>query len=196
MPGFDHDAHALGLNRILDGIYNLARETLLHLQAPRENFDEPWNLAQPDHLAVGDIRHVNLAEEWQHVVLAQREHFYVLHDHHLVVVDFKERVVQNFGWILRIPFRQKGHRLLDSCRGRNQPIPKWIFAETAQDFAIHLLGAELAQTLDRARYAPYRLTDCNWLRHSYVLRPEFVDSSLYPCFAQRRPRPSSGTSQH
>jgi len=93
MAGFDHYAHALRLDHFLYRLGDLGGKALLNLQAPRKYFDQPWNLAEPNDFAVWNIRHVHLAEERQHMVLALTEHFDVFHNHHFVVGDGEKRVL-------------------------------------------------------------------------------------------------------
>ena len=70
-------------------------QALLQLQPPREDVDEPGDLAEPDDSAVGDVRDVTLAEERQQVVLAQTVVVDVAHDYHFTVVDREQRAVQD-----------------------------------------------------------------------------------------------------
>ena len=83
------------LNRFLNCLRNLHGQTLLHLQTTGKHFHQARDLAQTDHFALGNVGHVHLAEEWQHVMLAKAEHFDVLHDHHLVVIHAEQRGLQH-----------------------------------------------------------------------------------------------------
>ena len=94
VPSFDDDADALGRDDLLDGLRDLGRETLLNLQASREQFDQAWDFAESDHPAIGNIGYVHLAEEGQKVMLAQAEDFDVFDDDHLVVIHRKERALE------------------------------------------------------------------------------------------------------
>jgi len=53
-------------------------------------------LLSPITFPFGDIGHMHLAKERQHVMLAEREYLDVLDDDHLVVVLVKERPAQDF----------------------------------------------------------------------------------------------------
>ena len=66
---------------------HLMREPLLHLQPPREDVDQPRDLAEADHLLLRDVGDVALAEERQQVVLAEAVEVDVLDDHHLAVIN-------------------------------------------------------------------------------------------------------------
>jgi len=59
----DYHAHALRRNRFLNGVGNLPRQPLLHLQAARKYFNQPRNLAQPDDLPLGNIGHMHTSEK-------------------------------------------------------------------------------------------------------------------------------------
>ena len=99
-----------------DRVGDLVRQPLLDLQPAREHFDQPRNLAQADHLAVRDVRDVALAEERQQVVLAQAVEVDVLDDHHLVIIDGEQRVVEHRIDVGRVAAREKPERLLDALR--------------------------------------------------------------------------------
>jgi hypothetical protein len=75
----------------IKGIGDLAGQSLLDLQAAGEDVDHAGDLAQPDHLAVGQIADMRMAEEGQHVVLAHRVELDIAHDHHLLDVFLEER---------------------------------------------------------------------------------------------------------
>ena len=147
MPRFNDHAHALRRNGLLNGIRYLPRQPLLHLQAPRKDLDEPRNLAQADHLALGNVGHVHLAEKRQHVVLAQREHLDVPDDHHLVVIHLEQRVAQNLRGILLVSLGEKGQRFLHTLWRRAQAVAIGIFAQARENLAVHLLRAVGAQSL-------------------------------------------------
>ena len=91
----DHHRDALGLEHALERLRDLRGETLLHLQAPAEHLDQARDLREPHHLALRQVGDVRAPEERQHVVLAEAVEVDVLHDHHLVVADVEERVVED-----------------------------------------------------------------------------------------------------
>jgi hypothetical protein len=53
------------------------------------------SLLQSDHLVFRQIGYMHLSEKRQHVMLAEAEKFDVLHDHHLVVRNGVQRVVDD-----------------------------------------------------------------------------------------------------
>ena len=67
----DHDAHALGLNGALHRLCDLLGEHFLDLQAAREEIDDAGDLGQPQHAAIRQVGDVALADEREHVVLAE-----------------------------------------------------------------------------------------------------------------------------
>src|SRR5437868_766616 len=107
VAGFDDHTYALGLDRFLNGFRNLCGQALLNLEAARKNFDEAWNFAKADNFAVGNVRHVYLAEEGQHVMLAQAEYLDIFDDHHFVVADGEEGVLEHGVGILLVAFGKK-----------------------------------------------------------------------------------------
>ena len=92
---FHDDGDAERGDLFADGVGDLVRQPLLHLQAPAEDVDEPRNLAQADHLGARNVGDVALAEKRQQVVLAETVEVDVLDDDHLAVVDCEQRVVEH-----------------------------------------------------------------------------------------------------
>src|SRR5271163_80116 len=94
VAGLDDYGHALRFDYSLDGFGDLGGEALLNLEAAGKDFDQAWNFAEADHLAVGDVGDVYFAEERQQVVFAEAEHFDVFDDHHLIVGDGEQRAFE------------------------------------------------------------------------------------------------------
>src|SRR5579864_8135199 len=92
VAALDDTSNPSRLDDFLDGLSNLGREALLDLQAAGEDFYEARNFAQANHFAIRNVGDVHLAEKWQHMVLAEAEHFDVLHDHHFVISNGKQSV--------------------------------------------------------------------------------------------------------
>ena len=165
MASLDDHAHALRFDRFVNGVGNLTCEPLLYLQPPREDLDQAGNLAQPDYLSFGNISHMHLAEEGQHVMLAEREDLDVLDDHHLVVVFVEERAAQDRRRILSVPLGQEGHRLLNPAWSGQQSVAAGVLAIPAQNLAQHLLRAEFAQPFVQPHRSANAFIHHNRLRH-------------------------------
>src|SRR5215510_1192020 len=75
-----HDGHTHGIDLLADRFRDLVGHALLDLQPPREDVDEPRNLAQADDAALGNICDVTLAEERKEMVLAEAVEVDVLDD--------------------------------------------------------------------------------------------------------------------
>jgi len=142
---FDDDAYALGLDDLLDGFGELGGETLLHLQAAGKDLDQAGQFAESDDLAVGDVGDVHLAEKRQHVVLAHAEHFDVFDDHHLIVIDGEERVVDDVGGLLGVAVGEVLHGLDDALRGVDEAFARGILADAEDHFADEVLEGGVAQ---------------------------------------------------
>ena len=95
---------------------------LLHLQATREDVDQPRHLAQADHFVAGNVGDVALAEERQHVMLAQAVEVDVPDDHHLVILDAEQRPVQHRVDISLVPARQELQRGFHPLRRPDQAL--------------------------------------------------------------------------
>ena len=105
------DAHVLCLDHhdgtewaegLLKAVTNLLGQVLLHLQAMREDVHHAWYLAEPHDVAIGDVGHMNLAEEGQNVVFAERIELDVLDHNHLVVVLMEHGRLEGGNGIHRI----------------------------------------------------------------------------------------------
>jgi hypothetical protein len=90
VAGLHDHGDAVGAQVRHQGVGHLAGQALLHLQAAGEDIDHAGDLAQAHHLAVGQVADVGVAEEGQHVVLAQRVELDVADDHHLFDVFFED----------------------------------------------------------------------------------------------------------
>jgi hypothetical protein len=90
------------LQHVLDALGDLRGHLLLHLEAARVGLDHARQLADADHLAVGQVADVDLADDRRHVVLAMA---FVLdvaqHDHLVVAGDFLEGARQVLARIQR-----------------------------------------------------------------------------------------------
>src|SRR5207302_1332779 len=111
MAGLADDADALRLDRILDRLRHLLGEPLLNLKAAREGVHNARKLAQAEYFILRQVGDVHFAEKRQQMVLAKAEEFDILDDHHLVVIDRVERLVDELGNIGGVAAGKKLHRL-------------------------------------------------------------------------------------
>src|SRR2546426_1332706 len=63
MARLDHDADTPGRQDGAQRLGDLPGQLLLDLQPVREDLDEPRDLAEPDHLALGEVTHMDTPEE-------------------------------------------------------------------------------------------------------------------------------------
>ena len=70
---------------LLDAVADLLRQALLDLQAAGVGLHHAGDLGEPGDAAVRDVGDMGLADEREHVVLAQREQLDVLDQDHLAV---------------------------------------------------------------------------------------------------------------
>src|SRR5690606_13149672 len=141
----DDDAHALGPQRVPHRLRDLVRHPLLHLEPPREDLDDARQLRQADDLAVRDVGDVDLAEERKHVVLAQRVHFDVLHEHHVVVILVEDRVADHLVHGEPVAACQPRQALLHALRRTRQALALRILAEPPQDLADQVLESDILE---------------------------------------------------
>ena len=78
-------ADPVRLQHGVEGVGDLRREPLLHLQAARERVDEAGELRDADHAIARQVADVHLPADRRHVVLAERLEADVAQDHDLVV---------------------------------------------------------------------------------------------------------------
>ena len=73
MHRFYHDRDSEWIQRISDTIPDLDGKPFLHLEPSGVGLHNPGYLAQASDLTVGNVGHMALPDEWQHVVLALTE---------------------------------------------------------------------------------------------------------------------------
>ena len=129
MPRLDYNPNAFWVDRVLDALGDLRRQPLLYLKAPSEGVNQAGNLAQPDHLAFGNVGDMHFAEERQHMVLAEAEHFHVFYDDHLVVTDCKQRSLQQLFGIFLVSLGQVLQCMLHTLRCAQQPFTLRVFTQ-------------------------------------------------------------------
>lgn len=67
----DDDGNAKRMQGFVDGVLDLCGEAFLHLQTARVGFNDAGYLAETCDVAIRDVGHMCLADEWNHVVLAK-----------------------------------------------------------------------------------------------------------------------------
>ena len=128
----NHNHHSQRVQRALDTILDLGSQSLLYLQSAGKNVHHACNLAQSCYASVGDVRHVCLAEERQHVVFAQRVELDIFYHHHLLVIFLKQcRPKYGFG-VFFVSFGQELQRLAYTVRRALQSFAFGIFAQQAE----------------------------------------------------------------
>mmetsp|Transcript_29315 Transcript_29315/g.97021 ORF Transcript_29315/g.97021 Transcript_29315/m.97021 type:complete len:304 (-) Transcript_29315:16-927(-) len=129
----DDDADAAGPAGLGDGLGDLRREPLLHLQALREHVGDARELGQAQDLAVGDVGDVALAEEGHDVVLAERVELDVLDEDHLAVVLGEDRAVEHVLEALRVARRAVHQQLGHAPRRVLEALAARVLAERVED---------------------------------------------------------------
>ena len=80
-------------------------------------------------MAVGDVGDMRLAVKRQHMMLAERIKFDVLHQHHLLVLFAERRRADDLQRVFVISFRQERHCLGHPFGGLLQPFACGILAQ-------------------------------------------------------------------
>src|SRR4029077_6342861 len=102
VAGFNHYAHALGIDSVLNRLRKLHSQTFLDLQTARKDVNKPGNFAQSQDLAIRNIGDMYFAKKRQQMVLAETEHLNVLNDDHFVIGHVEERALKHFVGVLLI----------------------------------------------------------------------------------------------
>ena len=124
-------AHMLTLNdygyaerveSLLDALFDLRGETLLHLETASESIDDTRELAEPSDVVAWDVADMSLAEEREHVMFAHRIHFDVLDDNHLLILLLEHGAAEDCLGILIIALEKELHRLGDTLGSLDKPL--------------------------------------------------------------------------
>src|SRR5215470_10861632 len=134
MAGFDDYAYALRVDGFLNRLGDLRGETFLDLQTPRENFDQPRNLAQTNYFALRDVGDVNFAKKGQQVVLAKAEHLDVFHDHHFVVADSEKGFLQQCVRVFLVALGKELQCAVHTVRRAGQAFAGRVFTQADEHF--------------------------------------------------------------
>ena len=142
VPRLDHHHHAEWVERFLDAVLDLPREPLLYLQAAREDVYNASQLAQSGDMPIGNVGDVYLAEEGEHMMLAEGVKLDVLHDHHLAVVVLKGGSTEHRLGILMVASGECLERLGDAYRRLLEAIAVGVLTQLGED-----LTGELSQSV-------------------------------------------------
>lgn len=134
VAGFDDYAHALRFDYFLNSFGDLGGEAFLDLQTAGEEFDEARNFAEADYLSVGDVGDVDFAEERQHVVFAEAEHFDVFDDDHFVVGDGEECAFEQSFGVFGVAAGEKLHGFVNALGSSSKAFAGRVFAEADEHF--------------------------------------------------------------
>src|SRR5262245_7974340 len=95
MRPFTYHRHAERIDLFADRLGDLIGHPFLDLEPPRKDVDQTRNLAETDDSFTRDVRDVALAEKGEEMMLTERVEIDVLDDHHLVVIDGEQCVVED-----------------------------------------------------------------------------------------------------
>ena len=120
---------------VADGVGDLVRQPLLHLQSAAEYVDDSRKLAQADDPRVRNVGDVALAEKRQQMMLAQAVEVDVPDDDHLVIIDREQCAVEDVLDVRVVPARQELEGLLNPFRRVEQSFAAGILAELSQQLS-------------------------------------------------------------
>ena len=151
----DHH-HSERIEGVLDTVFDLGRKPLLHLKPTGIDIDNTGYLTKPGNTSVRNICHMYLAEERQHVMLAERIEIDIFDHHHLTIILFKERGTQDRLRIFVVTFAKELQRFSHALRSFHQPLAGRIFSD--------LLQGRLHRLSDR-RCSFFSLMKCLQIHH-------------------------------
>ena len=145
MHGLDDDGDAQRLEGVLDTVADLLGQALLDLQAAGVGLYHAGDLGEPGDAAVRDVGDMGLADEREHVVLAQGEEFDVLHKDHLAVRLGEHGGPDDLVTVLPVALREELHGLRHALGGLEKPLARGVLAQQLED-GLHM-GRELLRGL-------------------------------------------------
>ena len=136
MLGFDDDRNTKRAQGFLKGIANLRGEAFLHLQSSCTDVDDACDLRQPRDVSVGNIGHMCLAIERNHVVFTEAVHLDVFDDHHLLHLLGEDGAANHFDRVMTLALRQKLHCLGDTLGRLQQAFTVGVFTDERENLAV------------------------------------------------------------
>src|ERR1051325_729820 len=113
---------------------NLLGQSFLNLQAASKHINNSRYFTEAEYFVAREISHVRLAEEGQHMVLAEAEELDIFDDHHLVILDLEDGAVKEFVNVGMITAGQKTESLAHTFGRTHQSLTSRVFTEAGQDF--------------------------------------------------------------
>ena len=126
------DGHAERMKGFLYAVAYLDRQPLLHLQPSGEGLHDAGYFAESRDFAVGDICYVGFPYERQHVVLAHRKQFDVLHYYHLPVLFLENCRQYRLPAVLPVALREELEGFRHPCGRFLKPFASGVFSEEPQ----------------------------------------------------------------
>ena len=133
MHSFDYHGYSKRLQGVLDAVPDLLCQPFLDLKATGKSLHDPGNFAEAGNLPFGDVGDVGLADEGEHMVLAEREEFYVLHNDHMVVRLVEKRAPDYGLAVLEIALGKELHSLGHPFRSLVKSLTLSVFPQQGQD---------------------------------------------------------------
>ena len=132
---FDDDSYPKWFDLLFNGLGDLGCQAFLYLEPAAVHFDQSGDLTYPDNFLVGKIAHMAFTEKRKQVMLAHAEEIYIGDNHHLIILNIEQCIVQQFIGILRISFGKKPQRLFDATRRPSQSLSVRIFTKILQNLS-------------------------------------------------------------
>jgi len=126
------------MERLLDALLNLECHALLHLQTVGIDVDYAGYLGKPCNVSVGDVGHMGLAIEGQHMVFAEGEEVDILDNDHLRVVFSKQGCGEHFVCVLSVALGKELHGFGHAHGSLEQTLTGGVFAKQLQ-YAVIML---------------------------------------------------------
>ena len=129
---FNLNANTLGTEFFVEGRGDLLGHPFLDLETLGKHVDQAGNLGEADDLFIRDIRNVAATKEGQNVVFAEAEKLDVANEDHVLVLDVKKRLIDQFVDIHLVARGQSFHALQVALRGLEESLTFGVFAASVQ----------------------------------------------------------------
>ena len=140
-------------SRMVSAIWLVSRSWIC---SRRENVSTSRGiLLKPMHPPLRNVGDVAAAEERQQMMLAQAVEVDVLDDHHLVIIDGEQGVVEDRIDVRRIPAREEPQRFLDALGRVEQPLARRVFAKLREELPDDVPHLRYCTSRSSAAPAPF-----------------------------------------
>lgn len=124
----DDDRDSERVERLLYAIFDLRGESLLHLQTACECVDNAWYFAEPRDIVARNVANMRFSEEGKHVVFAERVHFDVFNNNHLLILLVEHGGAEYLFWVFVVALEEILHSPCDALGRFDEALSLYVFS--------------------------------------------------------------------